>query len=143
MEDLNEMIKEAEQMKEADKVFAWCNSCGKYTYHFKTCDVIGRCGICGHGQWTESDLHGILPSLKVQYENTDDEEWFEEKCCLCGKYKMVHDYMMTNLGNPAFVCNDCEEKRARIFEEWVEDNKDWSIEIQNEDVCSLIWKFKQ
>lgn len=74
MEDLNEMIEEAKQMKEEDKVFEWCNSCRKYTYHFKTCDVIRRCEICGHGQWTESDDDGILPSLKAD-DDDDEEEW--------------------------------------------------------------------
>lgn len=40
---------------------------------------------------------------------------FEEKCHICGKYKMVHDDMMTNLGNPGFVCDECERKRDRVL----------------------------
>lgn len=44
-----------------------------------------------------------------------DMKEFEEKCHICGKYKMVHDDMMTNLGNPGFVCDECERKRDRVL----------------------------
>ena len=32
---------------------------------------------------------------------------FEEYCHMCGKIKHVHVDMNTNLGDPAFICNDC------------------------------------
>lgn len=37
-----------------------------------------------------------------------DDEWFEEVCWKCGKEKLVHNDMNSDLGNPAFICKKCE-----------------------------------
>ena len=42
-------------------------------------------------------------------------EEFEEVCHLCGRVKLVHDDMMTNLGDPGFICQECEVRRDRVL----------------------------
>ena len=42
-------------------------------------------------------------------------EQFEEVCHVCGHVKIVHVDMSTNLGNPGFICDDCDHRR-REFE---------------------------
>ena len=56
------------------------------------------------------------------------EEYFEEICGLCGKCKMVHDDPLTNLGNPGFVCKECEEKRDMVFSKWTDPREDEEME---------------
>ena len=47
-----------------DKVFEWCPSCSRYTYHVRTANNIIRCKECGHGQWSVSYTHLTLPTTE-------------------------------------------------------------------------------
>ena len=54
-----------------------------------------------------------LEELKQQGELSPSvlyggDEQFEEVCHVCGQIKMVHVDMNTNLGNPGFICDDCD-----------------------------------
>ena len=44
----NMVQKEKEGKK---KIFEWCPSCSRYTYHIKVTDNIIKCEECGHEQW--------------------------------------------------------------------------------------------
>ena len=48
------------------------------------------------------------------------EEWFEEVCGTCNKVKLVHNDMRDTLGDPGFICEECETKRE-CFEEFMKE----------------------
>jgi len=50
----------------------------------------------------------------------NDDEYFEEMCWICGQVKLVHDDERTNLGNPGFICKECEDER-NDYEKFMKD----------------------
>ena len=62
-----------------------------------------------------------------------EEEYFEEKCSLCGKGKMIHNDMMTPYDNPGFICKECEEARDRALTELTKRIK--KVEVNKNEDC--------
>jgi len=53
-------------------------------------------------------VHDVTLCKDCSSISEPDDEWFEEVCWKCGKEKLVHNDINSDLGNPAFICKKCE-----------------------------------
>ena len=74
---------------------------GKISAEFieKTAQIFGM---------SEEYLQKQIEVYLSRFIESDDVDWFYEVCWICGKEKLVHNDMNSDLGNPAFICKKCE-----------------------------------
>lgn len=83
-------------------------------------DITNTCCVCGL-DYVNNDVHIVDDKGAVCLNCLKEgDEWFEEVCGTCQKVKLVHDDERDTLGNPGFICEQCENNRED-FEKFMED----------------------
>lgn len=102
--------------KIGNEVKTTCAHYGKHFYSFEGIvdDIQGSIiSVYGHvyqglGQSDDKYLRDIhVDSLELS------NYWFEKRCWICNKVKMVHDDERCTFDDPEFVCEECELARKR------------------------------